>query len=167
MVGSLFLLTPLFKKKVLLLFNQTSRRIKLKIGFTQPSALILKIEITMTLVTHKINQYILLPILFITLCVWSYVKCNSKIQDQDIPDVAYKARAFNGFFVGDTTKKPPPPQMKVKPVISRYTLSGSDTLFNILYLQIVSPLDVTPRNLNTLKEWVQKNLKPDTLISKQ
>lgn len=57
----------------------------------------------------------------------------------------------------DTTK----PQVKEKPPI-RYTLSGSDTLFQVLWLQINSPTDVTPRNLEVLKNWVQRSLRQDT-----
>jgi len=70
----------------------------------------------------------------------------------------------NGIVVGvnfqDTTKPKP------KVINHNYSLVGTDTLFNILWLQINSPADVTPRQTNTIKEWIQKNLKPDTTHQK-
>lgn len=78
-------------------------------------------------------------------------------------DPTTAARMFPALSNIDTTK----PQIKTKPIIStHYTLSGSDTLFNWLWIQINSPMDVTPRQLNSLKEWVQRNLKQDTLTNK-
>ena len=63
----------------------------------------------------------------------------------------------------DTTKKPP---LQQKIVNHSYSLSGSDTLFNLLWLQLNSPIDITPRQLDNLKTWMQKNLKADTTHSK-
>src|SRR5690349_14828234 len=59
----------------------------------------------------------------------------------------------------DTTKPKP------KPTINRYTLSGSDTMFQVLFNQIYSPLDVTPRNLEKLKDWLNKSVKQDTITT--
>ena len=74
-------------------------------------------------------------------------------------DFKTSARMYPPFTLVDTTK----PQTKVKPIITnKYVLSGSDTLFNLLWMQIQSPIDVTPRQLNSLKEWMQKGLRQDT-----
>ena len=91
-------------------------------------------------------------------CILNAVKsCNTESDSQF--DVTTSARAYSPIALVDTTK---PSQIRVKPVVTHYTLSGSDTLFNLLWIQINSPLDVTPRQLNTLKDWVQRGLKQDT-----
>lgn len=131
----------------------------------------------MTLNFEDILKYLGIAFLFLAAIIITSVSansCNSKIQDQDIPDVAYKARALGGFDTGwrkaksseylihaDTTKLPNS-QMKTKTVITHYTLSGSDTLFNLLWMQINSPIDITPRQLNALKDWMQRSLKADS-----
>jgi hypothetical protein len=119
-------------------------------------------------ILKKLNdsvEVIMMTLAFVIILVAFLKSCNQKIKDEDIPDVAYKARALGGFNVMDTTKKPnPSPQMKI--TNHNYSLVGSDTLFNILWLQINSPIDVTPRQLNALKDWMQRGLKQDTTIKK-
>jgi hypothetical protein len=124
-------------------------------------------------------------------------KCNH----QDIPDVVYKARAFNapivydtirgkstngnkyvdvragnsnwinrtiyfkdgtisGFYFLDTTK----PKQKV--IYNHWKLEGNDTLFQMLWLQVQSPADVTPRNLQKLRDWLQSSIKIDSTNGK-
>lgn len=62
-------------------------------------------------------------------------------------------------LASDTTKKPQPK------LINHYTLSGNDTLFNLLWMQITSPGDVTPNQKTKLQNWISKDLKQDTLVT--
>jgi len=89
---------------------------------------------------------------------------SCKKEDPEEPIYTKLARIGSGFDA-DTTKKPSVP-LQTKIVSHAYSLAGSDTLFNLLWIQINSPMDVTPRQLNDLKNWVQKNLKQDTTIKK-
>lgn len=93
----------------------------------------------------------------IGLFIWS--KCNDKIKDQDVPDVAYRARAFIPI---DTTKpKKQDTQFKTNPVYHKFNLQGSDTSFRFLIFALQRPRDVTQNQLDALLQWVQ-SVKPDT-----
>ncbi len=77
--------------------------------------------------------------------------------------VEHSARMGGGgmFHVEhDTTKPKSIPQQKI--VYNHYKLEGSDTLFQLLWLQCSSPADVTPRNLQKLQSWLQTNIRQDT-----
>jgi hypothetical protein len=101
-----------------------------------------------------------------------------KCSHQDIPDVAYKARALFPIIKQDTsydvrqlsrnivtgildTTKPKP-----KVILNHYKLEGSDTLFQMLWLQVQSPADVTPRSLQKLRDWLQSSIKIDSTNGK-
>ena len=106
---------------------------------------------------NRINLYGVFGTLsFIGMMILFARTCN-KAPDEE-PVYTKLARMGTGINVVDTTK----PQVQMKPINHSYSLAGSDTLFNLLWLQLNSPPDVTPRQLNTLKEWIQTNLKQDT-----
>ena len=126
---------------------------------------------------EKFRLYYALALVFVGTASWFYLigKTGCNVQkNQDIPDVAYKARAGGGYFMeepkgksfyiitsnGDTTFPIPKPQIKVK--YNHYLLNGNDTLFRLLFLQVESPLDITPRNLQILKNWLNTNIKIDS-----
>lgn len=68
------------------------------------------------------------------------------------------SHAYFPIVISDTTK----PQIKPKPIANKYVLTGNDTMFQLLFNQIYSPEDVTPRNTAKLKEWLSKNVRQDT-----
>ncbi len=82
----------------------------------------------------------------------TYYFNTNKITDKKVGGMIYRhIEQMNGAAIditfADTTKP--------KKVTNRYVLVGSDTLFQILFTQIQSPSDVTPRQLNTLRQWLQ------------
>src|SRR5690242_12079854 len=59
-------------------------------------------------------------------------------------DFKTSARMYSQISI-DTTN----PQVKVTPrITNKYVLSGNDTMFNLLWGQLNSPIDITPRQLN-------------------
>lgn len=83
----------------------------------------------------------------IALLVWSMIvfqSCNSAAAS---PIVLY-----------DTAK----PQVKIKPVVTRYVLTGSDTLFSLMWRTLTSPDDVTPNEKKKVLTWINDRLRPDT-----
>lgn len=84
--------------------------------------------------------------------------CSNQVPNKKYqfnPETA--ARAINPVTI-DTTKP--------TPINHKYKLQGSDTLFQILWNQITSPLDVTPRQTEVLKQWLQAGIKQDTISKK-
>ncbi len=61
----------------------------------------------------------------------------------------------------DTTKPKAIPQQKI---VNRYKLVGTDTMFQILWMQILLPEDVTPRQNKMLQGWLQRGIIPDTTV---
>jgi hypothetical protein len=82
----------------------------------------------------------------------------TKCQNDSGFRVEHSARMGWGLNAGDTTKP--------KPVNHNYVLQGDDVKFNLLWTFLNSPIDVTPRQLDSLKYWIQKNLKQDTTIKR-
>ena len=91
-----------------------------------------------------------------------FLPVKSCKKEPEEPIYTKLARMDGGFNIADTSK----PQIKPKIIRTTYVLSGSDTLFNILWMQVVSPGDVTPNNRLKIQEWIQKSLKTDTTQSK-
>jgi hypothetical protein len=71
-------------------------------------------------------------------------------------DVTTSARMGTGLMSNDTTKP--------KSVNHHWTLTGSDTLFQLLWIQINSPIDVTPRQTEQIKQWLQSSIKQDSTV---
>jgi hypothetical protein len=46
------------------------------------------------------------------------------------------------------------------PVINKYRLEGSDTLFNMLIFTLQNPRDITPNQLDGLLKWISSSTKP-------
>ena len=122
----------------------------------------------MTLSLTKISVFIKIGLtaLGITCIVIGYVVMGSRSCNRQPEEPVYSkwTRMGGTFHVEQDTTKKPPLQQKI--VNHSYSLSGSDTLFNLLWLQLNSPIDITPRQLDNLKTWMQKNLKADTTHSK-
>lgn len=76
-------------------------------------------------------------------------------------DTTYTTYTAPSKILIDTTK----PQPKV--INHKYKLQGSDTLFQLLWNYVQSPIDVTPRNLEYLKQWIQSGIKQDTITIKK
>lgn len=120
---------------------------------------------TTLLLTNRLKFWKIFPYpVNLVLCIYMLLmsglfltKCDFAKDQKDIPDVVYKARAFLPI-TSDTTKPKP------RVIYNHYKLEGSDTLFQMLWLQVQSPADVTPRNLQKLRDWLQSSIKIDSTI---